>query len=256
MGLKFIGTGSGKTSLKRYHSSFLISAESYNLLADSGDGISRALLHQKIHFNSITGILFSHFHPDHYSGFPGLIVQMKMNGRNAPLDVICHESYTNFIKELLYRSYIFEEKLGFRINYKPFTDNNLYEVAAGFSFTARQNSHLSANLLYVGKDKLDFSCSSFLISVKKRNIFYTGDIGNKDDLYLFGNKKFDLMISEITHISEEDLVDAFNKLKPQKLYITHISDDDEKKAAKLIFLLPDKERKKVIQAFDGLEVKV
>ncbi|MEO8398834.1 MAG: MBL fold metallo-hydrolase, partial [Ignavibacteriaceae bacterium] len=74
--IKFIGTGSGKTSLKRFHSSFLILNESYNLLVDTGDGISKALLLQNINYNSIDGILISHLHPDHYTGLPLLLVQM------------------------------------------------------------------------------------------------------------------------------------------------------------------------------------
>jgi len=77
--IKFVGTGSGKTLLKRYHSSFLIKTEAYNLLVDAGDGISRALLNQKVTFDSINGILISHLHPDHYSGLPSLIIQMKLN---------------------------------------------------------------------------------------------------------------------------------------------------------------------------------
>jgi ribonuclease BN (tRNA processing enzyme) len=254
--LKFIGTGSGKASLKRYHSSFLISTESYNLLVDSGDGISRALMQQKVPFNSVTGILFSHFHPDHYSGFPGLVVQMKMNLRETPLDVICNESYTDFIKELLYRSYIFEEKLPFEINYKPFINDNLHKITDGFSFTTRQNNHLLKNLNRDKINKLSFSCSSFLFEIKNKNIFFTGDVGDSSDLYLFQNNKIDIMISEITHIREEELLKAYRKIKPHELYITHLSDEDEEKVSKIKFLISVGERKKIIQAFDGLDVKI
>ena len=66
--LKFIGTGSGKTSLNRFHSSFFIKTSNYNLLIDAGDGESKALLSQGIDFNTIDGILFTHLHPDHYTG--------------------------------------------------------------------------------------------------------------------------------------------------------------------------------------------
>jgi ribonuclease BN (tRNA processing enzyme) len=255
MELKFIGTGSGKASLKRFHSSFIISTEGYNLLIDSGDGVSRALMHQKIPFNSVNGILFSHFHPDHYTGFPSLIVQMKMNKRNTPLDIICHESYYEFLKTFLYNSYVFEEKLGFKLVYKLFKDNKPFDAANGLNFVARQNTHLELSIKNQ-RDKPGFSSSSFSIHIKNKKIIYTGDIGSYNDLYLFRDKKIDVMISEITHISGEDLADALKKLKPQKLYITHISDEDEEKVSKLNFLLPDKERKKVIQAFDGLEVKL
>jgi ribonuclease BN (tRNA processing enzyme) len=35
------------------------------------------------------------------------------------------------------------------------------------------------------------------------------------------------MITESTHVSCEEIFEAFNKLTPDKLFIVHISDDDE-----------------------------
>ncbi len=256
MELKFIGTGSGKTSLKRYHSSFLINSGSYNLLVDAGDGISRALMNQKILFNFIDGILISHLHPDHYTGLPSLIVQMKMNERKNPLYIFCDESNSEFIKEFIYQSYLFEDKLGFKVNVQSFQQDKKFEVSDGLNFTARQNSHLERNINADKSKRLSFSCSSFLISVKEKNIFFTGDIAEQKDLYIFHDMKIDLMISEITHITAEELIDAFRKLKPQRLYITHISEEDENKVSKLSYQLPIEERRKVVSAFDGLSVKI
>ncbi|MCU0415336.1 MAG: MBL fold metallo-hydrolase, partial [Ignavibacteriaceae bacterium] len=78
MKITFIGTSSGKVSLTRFHSSLVISSEKYNLLVDAGDGISRAIISNGINFKKINGVLFTHLHPDHFSGLPALIVQMKM----------------------------------------------------------------------------------------------------------------------------------------------------------------------------------
>ncbi len=114
MDITFLGTGSGKASLKRNHSSFIISSSNYNLLIDSGDGISRAFLQNKIPFDFIDGILLTHLHPDHFSGFAALIVQMKMIDRTKNLDVFVSESLLNVVKDYLTKSYIFEEKLDFR----------------------------------------------------------------------------------------------------------------------------------------------
>ena len=87
MKIKFIGTGSGKTSLNQFHSSLLLISKNYNLLVDAGDGISRALLFNEIEFNIIDGILLTHLHPDHFSGLATLIVQMKMMKRKNSLDI-------------------------------------------------------------------------------------------------------------------------------------------------------------------------
>jgi ribonuclease Z len=256
MEIKFIGTSSGKTSLKRYHSSFLINSGGYNLLVDSGDGISRALMNQKILFNFINGILLSHLHPDHYTGLPALIVQMKMNGRKNPLYIFCDESYSEFIKEFIYQSYLFEDKLGFKLNVQSFQQDKNFEVSDGLNFTARQNSHLERTINSDKNKRLSFSSSSFLISVKEKNIFFTGDIADQKDLYIFRDMKIDLMISEITHITVEELIEAFRNLKPQRLYITHLSEEDEKKVSKISYQLPMAECRKVVASFDGLNVKI
>ena len=256
MEIKFIGTGSGKATLKRYHSSFLINAETYNLLVDTGDGISRALINQKVPFNDINGILLSHLHPDHYSGLPSLIVQMKMNERKSSLDIICQESYTDFLNELLYQSYLFEENLGFKLNFKPFEQKEIFDVSKELSIEARENSHLERNRKFDLSKRLSFSCCSFFMKVKEKNILFTGDIGEYQDLFLFGDKKADIMISEITHITVEELHEAFSRIKPGRLFLTHLGDEEEEKVLKLSYNLPVKERRKVVAAFDGLSVKI
>jgi len=254
--IKFIGTGSGKTSLKRYHSSFLINTEMYNLLVDTGDGISRALLHQKVTFDLVNGILISHLHPDHYSGLPSLIIQMKLIERQESLDIFCHSSQTDFLRNFLYESYIFEEKLGFKISFKPFEQKETTDISAGLGFIANQNSHLKHNEQFDKSGRLSFACNSFLIRVKGKNIFFTGDIGDFSDLFLFEEHKIAIMISEITHLSIEELLDSFRRLKPEKLFITHLSEEDEVLVSKLSYQLPSAERQKVVAAFDGLIVKI
>jgi ribonuclease BN (tRNA processing enzyme) len=254
--IKFIGTGSGRTALKRYHSSFLINTGVYNLLVDAGDGVSRALIHQKIPFDLINGILISHLHPDHYSGLPSLIIQMKLTGRQLSLDVFCHGTQTDFLKEFLSQSYIFEETLGFKLNFKSFGQKKTIDIAAGFSFVANQNSHLKRNEQLDKSGRLSFICNSFLIRVKGKNILYTGDIGDFSDLFLFEEHKIAIMISEVTHLSIEELLDSFRRLKPNKLFITHLGEEDEEKVSKLSYQLPSAERRKVIAAFDGLNVKI
>ncbi len=256
MEIKFIGTGSGKTSLKRFHSSFLINSDNYNLLVDAGDAISRALLNQKVLFNFINGILISHLHPDHYSGLPALIVQMKMFNRTEPLFIFCHESNKDFLKEFIYQSYLFEERLGFKINIDSFKNDREYNITPGLHFTAKQNTHLESHFSSDKSRRLNFSCCSFLLKVNGKSVFYSGDIGQPKDLFLFQDEKTDWMISEITHITADELVEAFRKINPDKLFITHLSEEDEEKVQKLSYQLPVKERQKIISAFDGLSIKI
>ncbi|MDH3269414.1 MAG: MBL fold metallo-hydrolase, partial [Ignavibacteria bacterium] len=140
MKITFIGTNSGKASVNRFHSSLLLSSEDYNLLVDTGDGISRALLINRINFNSINGIVFTHLHPDHFSGLPALIVQMKMLNRTEPLEIYIHQSLKNIVEDFLLNSYLIPEKMKIEIRYKTFKDEEFVNIAKDFSMIARKNS--------------------------------------------------------------------------------------------------------------------
>ena len=256
MKIKFIGTGSGKTSLQRFHSSFIILSESFNLLVDAGDGISKALLKSNISFDQIDGILFSHLHPDHYSGFAGLIVQMKLINRKKALRVFVHEKLSSVVKDFLYTSYLFSEKMDFEIKYEEFTHGEKKQVCEEINFLSRQNSHLGQYVKYDIDKKLNFICSCFLFGLKNRNIFYSGDIGSAKDLYLFEDQEIQTIICETTHLELPELYESLNKLKPDEIYLTHLDDDSESQIEEWKNSISEQIRNKFIVASDELTVPI
>jgi len=255
--LIFIGTSSGKTSLNRFHSSFLISTSNYNLLIDAGDGISKALLTQQVGYDVIDGILFSHLHPDHYTGLAALIVQMKMIERKKKLDVYINSELAGVIRNYLIQSYLFPEKLGFEIKYHILTDNVKLNINDDISFIPRQNSHLNSVSKLKEYKTQSFSSSSFLLCADDKNIHYTSDVGEKNDLQLFRDKTIDCLISEVTHINLKDIITAFDKSDlPRQIILTHISDDDLISCQKFILELPASLKEKIIIASDGMNIKL
>lgn len=224
--IKFVGTGSGRASLTRYHCSILISSEKYNLLIDAGDGISRALLSQKINYNSIDGIIITHLHPDHFSGLPSLIVQMKMDDRRSPLDIFVHNSLKSIVENLLLHSNLLPERMKFDINYKIFSEDERLSISKNFFTVPRKNSHLdkleSYNLKY---PDLNFLCFSLLFEIENYKIIYTSDIGKERDLFLFEQTSSDIFITETTHIEPSVLFIELQKLDTEKIYLTHISEN-------------------------------
>jgi ribonuclease Z len=250
--IKFIGTGSGKSSLQRYHSSFLISSGRFNILVDAGDGISRALLKQNISYNSIDGILLTHLHADHFAGLPGLLAQMKMSKREAPLRIIMHQSLSSAIRNFIHQAYIFPAKLSFEIHFAEFNYNEYLQLHDDFGLIARQNHHLDDNLIYAEEKNVSVSSSSFLFKLAEKYLFYTSDIGDKEDLYLFKDYNINVIISEITHVKFEEIFMALKELKPGRLFFTHISEENEPDLIKLYNNLPDDLRSKIIPAVDGM----
>lgn len=226
MKIIFVGTGSGRVSLNRYHSSLLFSPGNYNLLVDAGDGISRALLHAKIDYNSINGILFTHFHPDHFSGICALIVQMKLNRRSSPLEIFLHKKQVEIVREFLLTSNLLPEKMNFEIKFKPFESNSEFFIEDKLTVLPRENSHLAELREFAHYQERNFFSGSFLFTYKGKNLMYSGDIGSEDDLLLFREFELNILITEVTHLKITGLFEILEVLNPATVYLTHITEDD------------------------------
>jgi ribonuclease Z len=257
--IKFLGTGSGKTSLNRHHSSFLISSSNHNVLVDCGDGISTAVLKQDISFNSIDSILISHLHADHFSGLPSLLTQMKLLSRKNDLAIFVHKSEKDFLEDFIFHSYLFKERMAFDLKIISFHEDVEVKLDGRFNFKSRLNSHLdkyrraSLETSPLQENKLGFVSLSFLFKDEENSVIYSGDIGSENDLILF-NQKTDWFITETTHIKKENIPALLDKLDPSKLILTHLGDDFEKLLNDFHNSLPDQLKFRIILAFDGLEI--
>lgn len=254
MKVKFLGTGSGLTTLKRFHSSLLITSSNYKLLVDCGDGVSRALHNQSIGCNVIDAILISHLHPDHFSGLPSLITQMKLGGRKKELSIFVHSSNKDFIEDFIFHSYLFKERMNFKLNVIPFDDEKEIKLSNDFYFNSKLNSHLHKYQTSELNNKISFASLSFLLKDDENSCIYTGDIGTEKDLFLF-KQKANWFISEITHINPSSLLNVLQELHPDKIILTHIDDETEQIIDMFLKeVLRSIEKSSFIIAFDGLEL--
>lgn len=253
MKIKFLGTGSGKTSLKRHHSSFIISSDNHNLLVDCGDGISSAILKQNIDFKSIDSILISHLHADHFSGLASLITQMKLAKRIEPLSIYIHSSNIDFIENYLLHSYLFREGMRFELNIIPFEVDNEVRVTENLVFNSKSNSHLDKYLKFNKKNDLSFISLSFLVKDQQSSLIYSGDVGSEKDLSLFGDK-VDWLVTEISHIKLEDVLGLLNRNLYKKIILTHIADESEKLVDQFLNSLDKEQKSRIVAACDGLEL--
>lgn len=83
--LTFLGTANAVSDSNHENSYFLVQSGSTNVLVDCpGNPISRLL---KVGFSPIdlTDLILTHFHPDHVSGLPLLLMDLWLMGRHDPL---------------------------------------------------------------------------------------------------------------------------------------------------------------------------
>ncbi len=252
MKILFVGTGSGKTSLERFHSSILIETQSKKILVDAGDSISRALLSRSKNPNDVDVIVISHFHADHFAGLPSLLTQMYLGQRTKPLEIFAHDNYVDFTNELLRRSYLFPEKLPFEIEINGYSFDVKYSLTEGLEFKPLRNSHIKKRPVLTNYPDKYFVSSSFVFEAGHRKLLYTSDLGGKEDIELF-NEKYNVVVIEYTHIEFSSIIELFKKSNPEKMFITHVDEEKLNGLMEEINSLPSELGGKIIIADDGTE---
>ena len=80
-----LGTGGMMPMPGRFLSSMLLRVNGRLLLVDCGEGTQVSLKNLGWGFKVIDAILFTHYHADHISGLPGMLLAIANAGRTEPL---------------------------------------------------------------------------------------------------------------------------------------------------------------------------
>ena len=83
-----LGTGGMMPLPRRYLTSFLARYNGSSLMIDCGEGTQVAVKEKGWSFKPIDVICFTHYHGDHISGLPGLLLTMGNADRREPLTLI------------------------------------------------------------------------------------------------------------------------------------------------------------------------
>ena len=82
-----LGTGGMMPLPYRWLTSCMMRYNGHNLLIDCGEGTQIAIKEKGWTFKPIDVILITHFHADHISGLPGLLLMIGNSGRTEPLTI-------------------------------------------------------------------------------------------------------------------------------------------------------------------------
>lgn len=107
------------------------------LMIDCGEGTQIAMKHASLPFKPISLICISHYHADHISGLPGMLLSMGGEGRTEPVTIIGPSHIEKYVRSLL----VVAPELPFEVKFKPITERVETFEADGFQITAFRTNH-------------------------------------------------------------------------------------------------------------------
>ena len=149
-----LGTGGMMPLPYRYLTSLFLRYNGSSLMIDCGEGTQMALRKAGYSPNPIDVICFTHYHGDHISGLPGLLLSMGNADRKEKLTLIGPKGLAYVVNQLR----IIAPELPFEIEYREYTEN-----AADFE--------INGYLIHAFRVNHRVPCFGYTVSVKRLGLF-------------------------------------------------------------------------------------
>jgi len=139
-----LGTGGMMPLPKRWLTSLMTRFGGSNLLIDCGEGTQIAINKKGWSFKAIDTICITHFHADHISGLPGLLLAIANSDRTEPLLIIGPKGLERVVKGLR----VIASELPFEVQLCEITENTRVIERKGYVITAFRVKHSMTCLGY------------------------------------------------------------------------------------------------------------
>ncbi|MDB5723447.1 MAG: Beta-lactamase [Novosphingobium sp.] len=224
LSLQFIGCGDAFGSGGRFNTCFHLVGERTNLLIDCGASSLVAMKQLGVDRNTITTIVFTHFHADHFGGIPFFILDAQFfSKRREPLTLVGPVGLDSWYKRVMETAFP-----GSSLASQKF-ELRFVEVTAGGSVTLGE---MRVSAYQVIHGPLDGPHLAVRIETEGRSIAYTGDtewtpalIPAAHDADLFIAEAYFRDKTVLTHLSLNAIEANLAELRPKRLILTHMSDD-------------------------------
>lgn len=132
-----LGTGGMMPLPYRWLTSFMVRYNGSSLLIDCGEGTQIAIKEKGWSFKPIDVICFTHYHGDHISGLPGLLLTMGNADRTQPLTLIGPKGLKRVVDSLR----VIAPELPFSIQYIEITEPEQTFEINGYRLKAFRVNH-------------------------------------------------------------------------------------------------------------------
>lgn len=179
-----LGTGGMMPLPHRWLTSLMTRYNGSSLLIDCGEGTQIAIKEKGWNFKPIDTICFTHFHADHISGLPGILLTMGNAERTKPLMIIGPKGIEKIVKALR----MIAPELPFEINYIEVSGAEQIIEANGYLIKAFKVNHnvvcygYTIEIKRAGKFQLE-KAKENKIPQKYWSRLQKGEIIKEDNLY-------------------------------------------------------------------------
>lgn len=132
-----LGTGGMMPLPRRWLTSLMLRYNGRSILIDCGEGTQLAIKEQGWSFNPIDVICFTHYHADHISGLPGLLLTMGNADRTDPVIMIGPKGLSRVVSSLR----VIAPELPFEIKFIELTENEQTIEVCGLAIEAFRVNH-------------------------------------------------------------------------------------------------------------------
>ena len=132
-----VGTGGMMPLPKRWLTALMTRYNGSSLLIDCGEGTQVAIKEKGWSFKPIDVICFTHYHGDHISGLPGLLLSMGYGDRSEPLTLVGPRGLERVVSALR----VIAPELPFEIKYIEITQPEQVLELNGYRITAFKVNH-------------------------------------------------------------------------------------------------------------------
>lgn len=132
-----LGTGGMMPLPGRWLTSLMTRCNGNNLLIDCGEGTQVTIRQKGWSVHDIEIICFTHYHGDHISGLPGLLLSMGNSDRTKPVTLIGPKGLERVVNALR----VIAPELPFEINFIELTENNVHLSIKGYEIDAFKVNH-------------------------------------------------------------------------------------------------------------------
>ena len=150
-----LGTGGMMPLPNRWLTSLMTRLNGSSLLIDCGEGTQIAIKEKGWSFHSIDTICFTHYHGDHISGLPGLLLSMGNADRTEPVVMIGPKGLEKVVNALR----IIAPELPFSIEFHEITEPTEKITVNGYVIEGFRVKH-------------NITCYGYTLSVPRAGRFY------------------------------------------------------------------------------------